>query len=279
MKSQARDPHALRSALDKVYDRFNRPEFIDPDPLALVRIYPDPADREVVGLLAAGLAYGRVRSILNSLDRLLPELGPSPATFVDVSPPRTLLRVTHGFRHRWTSGEDVTELLLGVRSVRRAHGSLQACFLAGLREDESDGRAGLAHLVDELRRGGGPCRLLADPRGGSACKRLHLFLRWMVRKDAVDPGGWTAVPASLLVVPLDTHMHRVGLALGFTDRKQADGRTALEITQGFRQVCPDDPARYDFALTRPGIRDGFDMRTLGRDPVKGLRGLADPARG
>ena len=172
----------------------------------------------------------------------------------------------------------MTELLKGIQAVRKSHGSLQACFIEGLGENDPDVRAALGHLVAQLREGGGACRLLADPAAGSACKRLHLYLRWMVREDTVDPGGWRPVPASLLIVPLDTHMHRVGLAFGFTRRKQADGKTALEITGGFRRVNPDDPVRYDFALTRPGIRDGFDLRELGRDPVKGLRGLADSAR-
>jgi len=97
--------------------------------------------------------------------------------------------------------------------------------------------------------------LLPDPRLGSACKRLNLYLRWMVRRDAVDPGGWNVPPAKL-VVPLDTHMHALGRALGLTDRRSADLRTALEITAAFRAIAPDDPVRYDFALTRLGMRGG-----------------------
>ena len=104
--------------------------------------------------------------------------------------------------------------------------------------------------------------LLPDPDRGSACKRLHLFLKWMVRVDAVDPGGWTVLPPSALVVPVDTHMHRIGLALGLTERGQADIRTALEMTEAFSLVRPDDPVRYDFALTRFGIRPDLDMEAL-----------------
>ncbi|MCK4410112.1 MAG: DUF2400 family protein, partial [Candidatus Eisenbacteria sp.] len=103
---------------------------------------------------------------------------------------------------------------------------------------------------------------LPDPARGSACKRLHLFLRWMVRSDDVDPGGWDAVPASKLIVPLDTHMHRFSLLLGLTDRKQANGRTALEITRAFRSFSPDDPVKYDFSLTRLGIRDDLSEEAL-----------------
>jgi len=105
--------------------------------------------------------------------------------------------------------------------------------------------------------------LIPAPSKGSACKRLNLFLRWMVRQDEVDPGGWDLIPPSKLVVPLDTHMHRIGLLLSFTNRKQADLQTALEITDAFRKVAPHDPVKYDFVLTRLGIwsdRKGFFER-------------------
>jgi uncharacterized protein (TIGR02757 family) len=98
-----------------------------------------------------------------------------------------------------------------------------------------------------------------SPVGGSACKRLNLFLRWMVRQDGVDPGGWDNVPQSKLIVPVDTHMHRICLRLGLTTRKQANMATALEITEGFRALAPDDPVRYDFSLTRLGIRRDADL--------------------
>ena len=97
---------------------------------------------------------------------------------------------------------------------------------------------------------GGCPSLVPHPAKGSACKRLHLYLRWMVRRDAVDPGGWNGVPTAKLIVPLDTHMHRIGLGLGLTARRQADMRTALEVTRGFARHAPHDPVRYDFALTR-----------------------------
>ncbi|MFC1474950.1 TIGR02757 family protein, partial [bacterium] len=109
-------------------------------------------------------------------------------------------------------------------------------------------------FVDEIMRGGNrSCYLTPAPRRGSACKRMNLFLRWMVRRDDVDPGPWTDVPASKLVVPLDTHMHRISSGMGLTSRKQADLKTAIEITDAFRAISPEDPVRYDFALTRLGI--------------------------
>ena len=103
----------------------------------------------------------------------------------------------------------------------------------------------------------------------------------MVRRDAIDPGGWTSVSPSKLIVPIDVHMHRVGQALGFTTRRQADGKTASEITAGFRRIRPDDPARYDFALTRPGIIDAVDMRAVGgrrATPVERVQALIGGSR-
>lgn len=105
---------------------------------------------------------------------------------------------------------------------------------------------------------GKPVSLLPAPAKGSACKRLNLYLRWMVRKDNVDPGGWDGIPASRLVVPLDVHMHRISSSLGLTARKAADIKTAIEITRAFRKISPEDPVRYDFCLTRLGIRDDLD---------------------
>jgi len=100
------------------------------------------------------------------------------------------------------------------------------------------------------------------PEKGSACKRMNLFLRWMVRKDRVDPGGWADVPVSKLIVPLDTHMHKISLQLGFTSKKQANLQAALEITNGFKKLVPEDPVKYDFSLTRFGIREGMNMDSL-----------------
>ena len=113
--------------------------------------------------------------------------------------------------------------------------------------------------------------LLPFPEKGSACKRLNLFLRWMVRKDRVDPGGWDGVPASKLIVPLDTHMYGITRGLGFTERKSADLRTAIEATAAFRKIAPRDPVRYDFALTRPGIRRDPEAGALLRRILRGRR--------
>jgi len=254
---------AIRKRLDGLYARYNRREFVHPDPLEFLYNYDSVADREVVGLVASSLAYGRVVQILKSVGAVIELLGPSPAAFVERASGRELSEALSGFRHRFTSGEELAALLAGIGAARRRHGSLERCFGAGM-NSRDDLRAPLSAFVSELSAaaGGRLPHLLPSPADGSACKRLNLFLRWMVRRDDVDPGGWDGVRASMLLVPLDTHMHRIGRALGFTRRNQADWRAAAEVTAAFDKIAPDDPVRYDFALTRLGIRGDADLGEL-----------------
>lgn len=235
-----------------------------PDPLEFLYDFASVEDREIAGLLASALAYGRVTQILRGVGAVLGEMGPSPAAFVAGSSTRQLSRAFPGFKHRFTTGEELGALLIGVKRVLEEHGSLNACFLGGMSDGDETVVPALCHFTTELT---GKARrscdfLLPDPEKGSACKRLNLFLRWMVRRDRVDPGGWKGVPRSRLVVPLDTHMYKVGQALGFTARKSPDLHTALEITRGFGRIVPDDPVRYDFSLTRLGIRDETSLDEL-----------------
>lgn len=161
------------------------------------------------------------------------------------------------FRHRFAGGSHLAAMLIGAKQIITAHGSLCKCFLEGLGPDDATVLPALSSFAESFvaASDNGCAHLIPLPHRGSACKRMNLLLRWMVRKDAVDPGGWDEVPASKLIIPLDVHMHRISARLGFTGRKQADMRTALEITAAFRSLVPDDPVRYDFVLTRLGIRD------------------------
>jgi uncharacterized protein (TIGR02757 family) len=245
-----------RDALESLYRRYNRRKYIAPDPLQFVVHHADPADREIVALIAATLAYGNVASINNSIANALHRLGEAPARTVRDASPDRLRRTFADFRHRWTTGDELAAMLAGAGRVARHYGSLHACFRSALDPDHETVLHALAAFAHELRNGDARPKnsLLADPTRGSACKRLHLFLRWMVRHDDVDPGGWTGVPPARLIIPLDTHMHRISSALGLTTRRQANLATALDITRAFRRIAPDDPARYDFALTRLGIR-------------------------
>ncbi len=253
-----------RRELEDLYRRYNRRRFVHPDPLEFLYRYDDPLDREIAGLVASSLAYGRVAQILRAVSAVLDAMGPSPRNYLPAASQGSLLHDFAGIRHRFTSGEDIATMLWGAKLAIERYGSLQACFVAGYDEREDTVLPALIAFVGVLKGLAGideSC-LLPSPEKGSACKRLNLFLRWMVRNDAVDPGGWEGVPAAVLIVPLDTHMHRIGLALGLTQRRQADLRTALEITGGFRTFAPDDTVRYDFALTRLGIRSDTDLEAF-----------------
>jgi uncharacterized protein (TIGR02757 family) len=212
-------------------------------------------------LIAASLAYGRVEQILKSVSIVLGRLGYSPHQYILSATPKALIGDFSGFTHRFANGSHVAALLMGIKQVLKAHGSLYTCFLKGIRETDDTVFPGLVDFVRNLTVN---CKqqmghLVPDPQKGSACKRLNLYLRWMVRSDSVDLGEWEDIPVSKLIIPLDTHMHRIGWLLGFTERKQADLRTAMDITKGFRNICPEDPVRYDFALTRLGIRKDVDL--------------------
>jgi uncharacterized protein (TIGR02757 family) len=246
-----------RETLDQIYAVYNRPEFIHPDPLEFVHRYHDPLDREVVGMLASTLAYGRVHQILRSVSEVLRRMGDSPSYFVREHSPAVIHKTFQGFRHRFTGGDQLAALLCGIGGLIQRHGSLHACFTAKCQLHDETIVPGLTAFVQELSEEARDEKmmLLPSPLKGSACKRLNLFLRWMVRSDEVDPGGWSEVGARRLIIPLDTHMHRIGLEAGLTRRKQADLQAALEVTQAFRKIIPEDPVRYDFALTRLGIRD------------------------
>jgi len=249
MKSQD-----IPEKLVSVYEQFNRREYVTPDPLEFLYNYPSVRDREIVGLTASALAYGRVAMIKRSVGAVLEIMGSSPAEYLALSSSASLGRDFSDFKHRFATGEHLSVMLTGARNMVREYGSLFACFLDGYDASDPDVIPALTRFCEKLVRVGDPGHLVPRPERGSACKRMHLFLRWMVRRDAVDPGGWEDVDPAKLIVPLDVHMHRVCTFLGLTSRKAADLKTALEITAAFTRWVPEDPVRFDFALTRFGIR-------------------------
>lgn len=250
-----------RTTLEQIYDRYHRRCYVHPDPLEFLYLYKDLGDREIVALIASSLAYGNVKQILRSVSLVLEKVGPCPSAFLLNAPLNRIAGTFSDFKHRFTTGQDIARLLCGVRRVIEKHGSLQKCFMSRLQRNDCNVIPALSAFVENIFPEGGAF-LIPTPGRGSACKRLNLFLRWMVRRDDVDPGGWDGVPPSKLLVPLDTHMHRIAMTLGLTKRKQADLRTALEITEAFRKFSPSDPVRYDFVLTRFGIRKDLDQTAL-----------------
>lgn len=248
--------HRVRAAdrrvwLDALYDRYTDRRYITRDPIVVVYRYEDAAEREVVALLAALLSYGNVLSILRGIDTLFDRLDHRPRNYLLDNSAATIRRDLRGWRYRVTSDSDMAALLVGIKRMLEEHGTLEAPFVV----DDTTVLPALERWVDCVATAADhPLNhLLPKPSRGSACKRLHMFLRWMVRCDAVDPGGWDSIDAAKLIVPLDTHMHSMARRLRMTRRKQANGATALAITEALRRVHTTDPVRYDFALTRPGI--------------------------
>ncbi len=280
-----RRAQALRPVLKRFESDFDVEARLAFDPVELPRRYRDPGDAEVVALLAACLAYGRADLFKAQLERVLGAMGPSPASFAEelARAPDPHAGFFEGFRYRFNRPEDVSALVAAAGHLRAVHGSLGALFAALYRDEASHGepealRRALARFAAAVRRAPpvdpllarrgrrGLAHLCPDPGRAGACKRWNLFLRWMVRgPDGVDLGLWKEVPASALVVPLDTHVSRIARYLGLTDRRDLSWRTAEEITRSLRQVDPGDPVRFDFALCHLGMSGGCPVR---RDPSK-----------
>jgi len=283
------DPALLKPALDRLYLEFNR-EDSAPDPVHLVRRYAAPADREVAGFLAAGLAFGRVAGALASIEAVLAPMGESPAAFVRRFDPARDAGAFLPIRHRWTTGRDLVAVLWMLRQMLETSGSIEAFVAQGLEADAPDVSGALESFGARARAmdlrpayGRRPSRpgawyFFSRPSSGGACKRLNLYLRWMVRRDAVDLGVWSAVLPSRLVVPLDTHVIRVGRCLGLTRRRTPGWRMAVEITASLRRLDPEDPVRYDFSLCHLGMMNACGFGTRRGDAHCPLRGACRPRR-
>ena len=250
--------------LEHIRNVFNKRRFVRPDPLQFLYEYPAADDREICGMIASSLAFGRVDQILKAVDRVLDVMGPHPRHYIEAGSFSDFDHDFEGFQYRFVKGRQVAEMCKGLKHVIQTFGSLNECFRQGFSHNDETVLPALSFMTARISEHADPGYLLACPEKGSACKRSLLYLRWMVRCDDVDPGGWTGVAPCLLVVPLDTHMHRICRKLGFTDRRQADMKAALQATRSLRKFAPDDPVCYDFSLTRFGIHPDFDMESLAR---------------
>jgi uncharacterized protein (TIGR02757 family) len=240
------------------------------DPVELVHRYQDPLDIEVAALLAAAVAYGRVDLFKPRLRALLLALGDHPGQLARSSSLAKLRALCSEFHYRMTGPQEVAALLFGAGRLAQEHGSLGAAFASAFHAaGEPTVRGALGRFLDALLAHAGEGReasrrlkhLLPHPDRGSACKRLNLFLRWVVRgPDAVDFGLWREVPKSALVIPLDTHVHRIAGFIGLTRRADLSWATAEEITARLRAIDPVDPVRFDFALSHLGISGSCPSR-------------------
>lgn len=248
--------------LERLYAKYNRRAFVPPDPLQFVYRFTERRDVEIAGFLAAALAYGRVRQIERSLTQLFDRMNWAPHDFTMRLNGAGGARLRR-FKHRFTTGDDIGDLLDLFRWVLDEYGDLESFFLRGYDEQHVTVLPALNTFCDSLcerytakHRGRVPPGvdyLLARPSRGSACKRLHLFLRWMVRHDEVDIGPWRSVDKAKLIVPVDVHIGRLCRILGLHDDRTISRSTAVKITEAFAMMEPTDPVKYDFALSRIGI--------------------------
>jgi uncharacterized protein (TIGR02757 family) len=277
----------LKPVLDQLYADFNHPDSAT-DPIHIVRRFQRDDDREVVGFIAGALAFGRVSSVLQSIERVLAVMGPAPAAYVRRFDPRRDAPAFAGIVHRWTRETDIVALLWLLRQMIDRAGSVEGFFLEGYDPDADD----IAEALDSFSRRAlaldlkaaygrvpkrpGVCYFFPRPSAGSGCKRLNLFLRWMVRRDALDLGVWKRVSPAKLIVPLDTHVIRVGRCLRLTEYTSPGWRMARDITASLRKLDPADPVKYDFSVCHLGMMNACGFSRAQADSQCPLRGVCRP---
>jgi uncharacterized protein (TIGR02757 family) len=259
----------LKTTLDAHYRNFPYRAQVARDPVQFVYRYREPGDRELAAFFAAALAYGNVAQILKTLTSLFSLMKEGPYLYVtgfDAARAESL----RAFRHRFNDGRDVAGLCMALRTALEEHGTLEDFFLAGHDRASPTIEGGLVRFVEGLTRrvpaslyrgralpaDAGVRFFLTSPARGSTCKRMNLFLRWMVRKGPVDLHAWRRIDSRQLVLPVDTHIARIGRYIGLTRRRTIDWKMALDMTATLRSLDPRDPVRYDFALCHLGIMRG-----------------------
>jgi uncharacterized protein (TIGR02757 family) len=286
MQGRRSDQQLLKARLDAQYESFNFAGSAT-DPIQIVRRYPDPADREVVGFCAAALAFGRVASVIQSIERLMEAMGPAPAAFVRGFQPLRDGRAIKPLIHRWTRGEDLIALLIILRRMLQS-GSIERFFVEGMDPDAADlsdaieSFSARALAIDVREAYGdrkchpGVAYFFPRPSSGSGCKRMNLYLRWMVRNDGVDLGVWSSIPQAKLIVPLDTHVIRLGRCLRLTTYTSPGWKMAAQITASLRALDPLDPVKYDFSLCHIGMADQCGFNRAKKDAACPLKGFCKP---
>lgn len=273
----------LKRYLDRFVEEFPREEHLAFDPVSFVHRFDDPGDREIAGFLASAFAYGNVRAVLGTVGGLLDLVGPRPRDFVLEFDPLRDGRRFRGFAHRWNNARDLGVLLWILGRIVEEHGTIEAAVGRGMRADDATVASGLEGLSEgalgygherfyskrDLASRRGVRYFFPRVSGGSACKRLNLFLRWMVRPDdGIDCGVWTTIRPAQLVIPIDTHLARISRYIGLTAYLSPGWAMAEDVTRSLRRLDPLDPVRYDFALCHLGIAGDCPKR---RDLVKCAR--------
>lgn len=251
----------LKDFLDNLVEEYETSDFIDKDPIRFVHMFEQDNDKEIAGILASCLAYGKREKIIDTVQNILEIIEFKPYEFAVNFNYKKDRKLFNNFVYRYNTGEDLALLFHSIGQTLKNHKSLNEMFTIHLCENKNNLKETLKtfvkeiieNLPDEATSNRGLNFLLPSSAKGSACKRLNMFLRWMVRKGPVDLNLWTEVPSSILLIPLDTHVAKLSRKMGLTERKADDWKTAQEITDKLKEFSPNDPAKYDFAIFGMGV--------------------------
>lgn len=251
----------FKNTLDRLYETFDFEFHKKNDPIDFPHRYTREEDIESVAFIACLFAYGKVNVFKSFLEEVFIIMGRGPYEFIMNGSDALNRKLFRKMRYRFNNGEDILLLFRGMKKALMVNGSLKNMFLRHHKAGGNDIKRSLEGFVSDLYTFTGKKssltrgfrHLLPDPSGGGACKRLNLFLRWMVRDRDIDFGLWKEVGGDRIVIPLDTHIARISRCLGLTERRSNDWRTAEEITRSLKLYDPEDPLRYDFVLSHKGI--------------------------
>lgn len=251
----------LYDKLEYHYKAFDRSK-LEPDPLQFLHKFSKPEDIEVIGLIASVFAYGNVKQINNTLNKIILIMGGSPYNFIINFRPSDAEKF-HNLKHRFYTSEDITRLFEILKSTYQKFISLNNLFLFRYNPQDENIKSGISgfskYFLESYQKkygliSNGFSFMFPLPEKNSACKRMNLFLRWMVRKDELDFGIWGGIQTNKLLIPVDTHVARICKNLKLTKRKNASWQMAEEITNHLKNFDPDDPVKYDFAICHIGMR-------------------------
>ena len=252
----------LKPLLDDLYNKYSL-SHLESDPVFFPHQYKDTLDIEIAGLISSALAYGKVDLFKPKIAYILKVMGRSPSAYISTFDPAGERRFD-SFVYRFNRGPDIVHLLYVIQLIIKDSGSIKGFFLKGYSADDPDIERALSSFVNRIlkmrcseaypdsRLSDGFRHLFPTP-GKGGCKRLNMYLRWMVRKDSIDFGLWNEIPPSKLIMPIDTHVARLSGYLGLSKRKSVDWKMANEVTGALKMLDPQDPVKYDFALSRLGI--------------------------
>ena len=256
----------LKEKLDSLYLIYNH-KFSSKDPVRNLNRFSDEKDIEIAGLITSAYTYGSVDQINMFINRVLDITGNKPYEFTINFEKRKDKKHLKGLNYRFNSDDDLAELFSALKKMLITHSSLKNAFMKHFTSADENILPALTGFTGELNRG---CKtpdynsfnyLLPTPARGSACKRMNLFLRWMVRKDEIDFGLWREINTSKLIMPVDVHISRVSKKLGLVSRSSPELKFAIELTRKLKEFDPIDPVKYDFSLCHIGI-DKKDLENM-----------------